>query len=65
MEGARADLAAARAEVTYIKVEYSKSREAALMEVSGLQAWAEVTERKAAKVAEEVATARVMALSEY
>ena len=36
LEGARVDRAAARAKVTHIKVEYSKSREVSFMEVSCL-----------------------------
>ena len=51
--------------MTNFEAEYSKSREDTLMDVSRLQARAKTTERKAVGVAEEVAAARAMALSEY
>ena len=48
-----------------LKVAFSKYQEDALMEVSRLQARAKDTERKVVKIAEEVAIAKAMALSEY
>ena len=65
LEGARTELAAARAEVARLEAEYSKSWEDALMEASCLQAWTEASEKKDTETAEEVVAARVMALSEY
>ena len=46
------------------KVESSKYREDALMEVSHLQARAEASERKVAEAAKEVAAAKTITLSE-
>ena len=65
LETRGAELAAARAEMARLEAEYSKSRENALMEASHLQARTEAAEGKVAEIAEEVATARDMALFEY
>ena len=65
LDGAQADLATARAKVARLEAEFSKSREDILMEAFHLQARAEAAKRKAAEVADEVAKAKAMALSEY
>ena len=48
-----------------LKAGFSKYQENTLMVVSRLQARAEDTERKMVEVAEEVATAKAVALSKY
>ena len=48
-----------------LKEAFSKYREDSLMEVSQLQAQAEDAERKVAETTREVATAKIVALSEY
>ena len=65
LEGARAELTTAQTEVAQLKVAFSKYQEDALMEVSRLQARAEVAERKVAGVIGEIAAAKTATLSEY
>ena len=65
LEGARAELTAARAEVAQLKEAFSKYQKDALMEVSQLHAGAEDAERKVAGVHGEIAAAKTAALSEY
>ena len=65
LEGVRAELAAAQAEVVRLMAESSKYQEDALIEVSYLQARAEATNRKAAEITEKVVVAKAIAFSEY
>ena len=65
MEGARAELTAAQAEVAHLKAGFSKYQDDALMEVSCLQARAEDVERKVIEAAEEMVAVKTVALSEY
>ena len=65
LEGAHAELTTSKTELAQLKVAFSKYQEDALIEVFRLQARAEDAERKLVGVAGEIATTKIVALSEY
>ena len=65
LEGAHAELTTSQTELAQLKEAFSKYREDALMEVSRLQAQAEVAERKVVGVPGKIAVAKIAALSKY
>ena len=65
LEGARTKLKTVQAELAELKETSSKYQEDALMEISRLQARADDAKRSLARVPEEIAAAKTVALAEY
>ena len=65
LEGARAELKTAQAELAELKESSSKYREDAVMEISQLHAWVDDAERRLAEVPREIAAAKTATLAEY
>ena len=65
LEGARAELKTAHAELVELKESLSKYREDAMMEISWLHAQVDDAERRLAEFPREIAASKTTALAEY